>query len=736
MSRVAVILALAIATGGLALGVVRVDTDARALLGADAATAGALDTAEGRALTLAIVHPDRDRRSAIAQEIARDLATDPLVRRVTLAPAPFEAMIDWLWRHRFALAPPAGNAFTPAALSSELRRARAALTDAAAPFAGRYLLDPTGSFRRLVEGLAAAHGMLPVHDGVPQARDDSAALVFVELAERPFDIAAQSAFDDRLRARVAEAGAEALLVGPRTVSAATSAEIAGRATVSTLVASALLLLWLAAALRSAKGILACLLPAALGLAVAALGVQLAFGSVHVLALGFGGALMGLALDYPLHLMAHRPGAEAAHARRCVRVGAATTAIAFLALMVAGIPAIGQVGAFVAAGLATAAGAALWMGAAPAAPPTAIAWSALPVLRFRSKLGVLAAIACVAGVGVWLLPAKGADRLTELPARVRADISRLARMVDLPSGRHRVEVSGASLAEVLDAQARLAPVLEAARTDGNLARFDMLAARLPARPAARDLPPPDELSAALAGPLAQAGLRPDFRAEIVEAYREALAGRDVRPADMPDAELTSVGAPIRREGDGFLAPVLLWGLGDPPALERGVAALGDPAIRFVDQGAEILRGFERMTARVRLCVAIGAAAALGFLVAAIRRPRAVAEIAAGCVVAALLTAFLAGLVGGGIGLFHVMALALVIGIGIDYGLLLTLSGDGPQFGAAVRSVLLCATTTLIGFITMALSGVGVLEDIGTTVAIGVLAMLATSAVRSHRRTGAR
>ena len=95
-----------------------------------------------------------------------------------------------------------------------------------------------------------------------------------------------------------------------------------------------------------------------------------------------------------------------------------------------------------------------------------------------------------------------------------------------------------------------------------------------------------------------------------------------------------------------------------------------------------------------------------------------------------------LVGGGIGLFHVMALALVIGIGIDYGLLLTLSGDGAQFGAAVRSVLLCATTTLIGFITMALSGVGVLEDIGTTVAIGVLAMLATSAVRSHRQTGAR
>jgi predicted exporter len=77
----------------------------------------------------------------------------------------------------------------------------------------------------------------------------------------------------------------------------------------------------------------------------------------------------------------------------------------------------------------------------------------------------------------------------------------------------------------------------------------------------------------------------------------------------------------------------------------------------------------------------------------------------------------------------MALALVIGIGIDYGLLLTLSGDDAQFGAAARSVLLCATTTLIAFIIMAFSGVGVLEDIGTTVTIGVLAMLAASVVRS-------
>ncbi len=739
MSRIAIVLALVVATGVLALATVRIDTDARALLGADAATAGALDTAEGRALTLAIVLPGRARRSAIARDIAKDLATDPMVERVALAPAPSESVLDWLWLHRFALAPPPDSAFAPAAMTAELQRARQVLTDAgAAPFAGRYLLDPTGSFRRLVESLTAARATVPVpvQEGVPQALDDSAALLFIELAAQPFDTAAQSAFDERLRARVSAAGAEPLLVGPRTISAAVSAGIAERSTVSTLVASALLLLWLAFALRSAKGLLACILPPALGLAVAAIVVQLAFGSVHVLALGFGGALMGLALDYPLHLMTHAPGPEAAHARRCVRTGAATTAIAFLALLIAGIPAIGQVGVFVAAGLAAAAGAALWMGSGLPAARAAASWPALAAPRLRHKLAVLVAIGIAAASGVWLLPTKGADRLTELPAAVRADIARLDRMVDLPSGRHRIEVDGASLTEVLDRQARLVPVLERARDARSLARFDMLAARLPERPATHDLPTPAHLSASLAGPLAEAGLRPGFRADILDAYRKALVGRTVRPGDLPIADLPALAELIRREGHALRASTLLWDVGDPQALGRAVAALGDPAIRFVDAGAEIVGGFDRLAGRVRLCVAVGAVAALGFLLAAVRRVRAVAEIAAGCIAAALLTACLAGLAGGGLGVFHIMALALVVGIGIDYGLLLTLVGDDAQFAGAVRSVLLCATTTLIAFIIMALSGVGVLEDVGTTVAIGVLAMLAVGLVRGDRPEGAR
>ncbi len=731
MKRLAAVLALTLALGALAVATVRVDSDARALLGGDAATERALDTPEGRALTVAIVSPDRDARTVLARQIAADLTKDPLVARVTLAPAsPSQGAGDWLWQHRFALAPPPAEAFSPQALASEMRGARAALTTlAGAPFAARYLLDPTGSYRRIIDSLKAARALsLPVDRGVPQARDDSAALFFVELADRPFDVAAQAEFDSRLRDRVQAAGAEALLVGPRSISAAISQDIAGRAQLSSGIASALVLAWLAVMLRSARGIVAVLLPPALGFAVAVLAVQAVFGSAHVLALGFGGALMGLAADYPLHLMAHG-GRGDAHVRHCVRLGAATTSIAFLSLTVAGIPAIGQVGLFVAVGLAAAATAALWVAAELPEVRLGGGWSA-PFPGSRHKLSLLFAIAVVAAAGIWMLPDRGAVALVDMPPRLRAEIGQLDRMIGLPSGRHAVEVTGATLGAVLDEQARLRPELERAQASRRIGGFEMLSDYLPERPATTVLPTPEALSEALAKPMAEADLRPDFRNRIVSAYRAALAGREVRPDDAaPVADLAAAGALVRAQDGEFRAPVLLRDVREPDALKAAIDALDDPAIRFVDRQSEIVAGIDRLTGRVRLCLGIGIAAALAFLLATERRRRAVVEIVTGCAAAALATAWLAGMVSGGLDVFQVMALALVVGIGIDYGLLLTLSDDALS-GAAARSVLLCASTTLIAFISMALSGVGVLEDMGTTVAVGVIAMLLVSAVRSR------
>ena len=100
---------------------------------------------------------------------------------------------------------------------------------------------------------------------------------------------------------------------------------------------------------------------------------------------------------------------------------------------------------------------------------------------------------------------------------------------------------------------------------------------------------------------------------------------------------------------------------------------------------------------------------------------------GAVVTALIISFLTG----GLGIFQIVALILVAGIGIDYGLFLRNDAENQAFRLASRSVTRCAATTLIAFATMTLSGVTLLQNIGLTVCFGVIAMMAAHLLASPR-----
>ncbi len=722
--------------GGLGIAVaatLKLDTDVRQVFGPDDRVSSVLDTPEGRLATLAIIAPDRDRRSKLAAEIAAGLSAEPLVGRVMTGPeAPPPELIDWIWRYRFVLAPPAAADFDPASLAAEMRRARGSLTSmAGGALADRYLLDPTGSFRRLIEAISAPDpAAMALHQGIPQSRDDTAALIFLSLADSPFDSAAQAAFDQRLADRVRRGGAEALMIGPRPLSAHIGNQIAARAKFATLVACCLLLLWLLAALRPARNVLICLAPLATGFLAAVLSVQVVFGSVHVIALGFGGALMGLAIDYPIHLLAHRRRVEdAARARRYIGLCAVTTGVAFMALTGSGIPALAQVGVFVACGLA--------VSATVSAALPGEGWAASPGFGLHSrrpiaapwKLPALVVASLVSVAALWLSPDRAQQRLIEPPADVIQSIERMGRLVDLPSGRYRIDVTGGTLADVLDRQAALMGVLDAAERDGTLDRAGLLAAHLPARPEPGGPPEPEVLAARLPVALAEAGLAPGFAAQIIDAYTAARSQPSPGPGALePLTRMPELAALIAEEGEVLRAPVRLWGLSKPERLGAAVDSLADAGIVFVDQEAAIASGLDALTGTAARWMATGAAVAIGFLFLTLRPVAAAVEIVLACLAAGLATAAAASILAGGLGIFHVVALALVIGIGIDYGLFLTLSESGEEFATAIRSVLICAGSTLIAFLTMALSGVNVLEDIGTTLSIGVVAMLAVHLLR--------
>ena len=71
------------------------------------------------------------------------------------------------------------------------------------------------------------------------------------------------------------------------------------------------------------------------------------------------------------------------------------------------------------------------------------------------------------------------------------------------------------------------------------------------------------------------------------------------------------------------------------------------------------------------------------------------------------------------LFHLVALILAAGLGLDYALFFEHAGDDrAEQLRTLHAVIVCSLTTLLVFALLALSSIPVLRAIGSTVAIGV------------------
>jgi predicted exporter len=90
------------------------------------------------------------------------------------------------------------------------------------------------------------------------------------------------------------------------------------------------------------------------------------------------------------------------------------------------------------------------------------------------------------------------------------------------------------------------------------------------------------------------------------------------------------------------------------------------------------------------------------------------------------------------MFHLVALLLVVGVGLDYGLFFhRAAGDGAEREQIVRALAVCASSTTLVFGLLSFSQTPVLHAIGSTVAIGVILCFLLAAVfaRNPARTAA-
>ena len=701
-----------------------------------------------RLLLIALSGDDSETLARQSQALRRQLAASPLFALVANGDVGVDAIPAQLRPYRYLLSDTLDTQRFDVATLRDALDAR--IQDLGSPAASLIEplvpSDPTLETLRLAESWQPANAPQRLHD-VWFDRAGRQALLVAETVAPGFDPNGQqiavSAIEQAFDQARGRSGASTLTMsGP----GAFSVEIGGRTqreagwigTIDTI--GLVLLLWFA--YRSWKAPLLGVLPLA-SAGLAGLGaVAFCFDGVHGITVAFGFTLIGVAQDYPIHLFSHqRPGLSPRESARTLwptlATGVASTCIAYFTFLVSGVDGLKQLAVFTIAGLGTAALTTRFLlpslldstanGGHPRdvadSKPLARLWMRISRLpRPRLALVVLGLV-CL-GVTAF---APGAfwqndlSKLTPVPADAMARDTHLRGELGAPDVRYVIAIGGANAEAVLQASERLRPQLDALARDRAIAGYDLAARYLPSAAKQRErqarLPDTPTLRASLDEAVAQTPFRADAFDDFVRDIASAKQAPPLTRRELDNTPLAaSVSGLLLQRPDHATALVSLNGLRDPAAVARVAAASGAQLLDLKQASESLVVEYRQ---RVLFALAIAALLLIGTVWAALRDPRRVLRVLAPMALTTLL--ILAVLRGFGIelNLFHLVALILAAGLGLDYALFFEHAGDDrDEQLRTLHAVIVCSLTTLLVFALLALSSIPVLRAIGSTVAIGV------------------
>ncbi len=484
------------------------------------------------------------------------------------------------------------------------------------------------------------------------------------------------------------------------------------------------LMWLA--FRSLWPIVLVVLTLAVGTLAALSATAAVFGKVHLITLVFGASLVGVAEDFGIHYFASRVGYPEIAPQRLLRVllpglllALATSVIAYLMLGLAPFPGLRQMALFSAVGLVAAfMTMACWFTLLDRGQPRASAFASAigaslarwPRARAsRSGIALAGALALLAAAGIARLQTNDDIRSLQSspPALLKAQ-REVQALLRLSSPAQFIWVAGATPEEVLQREESLKPLLDANVVAGALKGYLAFSDWVPS----------------IARQQADAALTAHVETQVLEQVSAAL-GEDLRRPAFDAAPLTPQDVLARPQSVALRA---LW-LADAGRGPGSVILLQDPGnaaqtaglrasmqglvgVRWVDKPAEISDLMTRYRGWMSLLLVLGHAAVL--LALWWRYGHAAWRAWVPTVLASVLSLAVLGWMGESLQIFNVLALILLLGIGVDYGIFL-LEHDGD--GSAWLAVVLGAASTLLSFGLLGLSGTPALRAFGLTMALG-------------------
>ncbi len=685
-----------------------------------------------------------ERLAESSQRLASALRSDPAFALVANGADPLATIPASLLPYRYLLSPTLDRERLDAGYLHRqlIERER----DLSSPAAG--LLEPWLPSDPTLETLKVLESWRPPRepqliDGVWFDERGSEALMVVETAAGAFDPLAQRIVLEKLRAHFAAVAAPSVrleVTGPGAFSVLMQSRSEADARLAGILDTAGMVALLLLAYRSLRYVVLGALPLATAGIAALAAVTALFGTVHGITLAFGFTLIGVAIDYPIFILSHRlPGVSAVETARSVwttlAIAVVGLCVAYVAFALSGVVGLAQLACFNVAGLAAAGLSTRYLlpQLLPAEPrdhgesrlPARLAdlSGRIPRLCWLAPALALASVAALA----WLpgpLWENDLGRLTPVPAPLLQRYATLQQELGQPDVRYLMTVDGATAEQVLAREERLAGALGRLVARQAVSGFEDAARYLPSastqerRRAA--LPGETELRAALLeasrDTAFRAGLFAPFLADIARA-RDLPPLTPQRVAGTP-LELSIGSLLIEREGS-WTGLVTLTGVRDPAAVSR-LAASSDGAVRLIDLEQASNGLVARQRARILRSIAAAALLLALVVYAALRSVRRAARVLGPMALTTLLTLAALHAAGVALNLFHLVALVLAAGLGLDYGLFFERSAHDPAGRRrTLHALTVCAAAACTVFAVLASSTLPVLRSIGVTVVLGVI-----------------
>ena len=729
-----------------------------------------------RLILIGIEGADTETLVSISKEMSRQLR---VMKAFTLVnngePIDNEHKRKFIYTHRYLLSPAVTpERFTTAGLHDAIRESIDLLASPAGllvkPLFAR---DPTGETLQLLNNFN--------NDAGPQTFDEvwvsphgERAILLAQTQAAGSDIDGQQhaigLIQETFDRIIKEKGiaARLLMTGPGVFSVTSrdtiKKEVKRLSIFSTVIIITLLLL----IYRSFTAVLLGTLPVLTGIAVGVAAVSLGFGVVHGVTLGFGITLIGEAIDYSIYLFLqskHNKGEV--HKQDwltsfwpTIRLGVLTSIIGFSSLLFSGFPGLAQLGLYSTAGLIAAALVTRFV--LPALLPrnfhvrdvarcggilTQISQHAIP-LRWMTTALLLVACTIIYNHrdNIWnkdlaaLSPVSAADRA--LDTSLRNDLG-------APNPRYFIIVSGENIESAIVAAEVVSVKLEPLIEEGIISGYNSPSHYLPslATQNARLTAMPDrnELTKRLQAATAQLPISSERLTGFIDDIQTARHSNPLQYSNLLDTPMAlAVESLLIRQDERWSALIPLHAptVGDnimsidPQRIHAALDETTQTHALFVDVKKELDQMYAGYLSEVLTLSLSGLIAILALLLIALRSPSRTLRVILPLVFA--VTVVIAGLAwcGHRLTILHLIGLLLTVAIGSNYALFFDRrfhNGNSDGYTRTLASLLFANSTTVTIFSLLAFSSVPILQNIGMTVAPGVVLALIFAAILAERST---